>query len=407
MKKLIFALSIILVSCQKEDDTGIIETNIQCSTSKLEVKNYLDLSYNLFEIIHPKQVNNFVDGVNYGQSYISVDYNNDGFLDLVGFQIDFNDFRDREDSYTGYERKTNIKFYLGTCSGNLIEDKANSDKFLGLVHGRKILVGDYNNDSFVDFFLIGHGYDRAPYPGEFNKVLMSNSSGKYTETEYKDYVSFYHGGASGDFDNDGDLDVFVIDAGRGRSLMFTNNNGVLTPNPSLIDQSLMSEMFNAEMVDFNKDGYLDLVLGGHDYSYGSDDYNNTSKIILGNGVSFTNNTVISVPPSINGQGVVLGFQVFDFNNDGVNELIINKTGDGKEDVSNFYKGWSLQVLEYENGTLTDSTSDFIDIFYGNTRWSPWIDITSRDGNTYLINSISKSEGSYLEWKLTNGKFIKN
>lgn len=52
--------------------------------------------------------------------------------------------------------------------------------------------------------------------GEFLKSLISDGNGGFIEFEYTNLVSFYHGGATGDYDNDGDLDV-LVEAGRGQS----------------------------------------------------------------------------------------------------------------------------------------------------------------------------------------------
>ena len=55
--------------------------------------------------------------------------------------------------------------------------------------------------------------------------------------------------------------TIVVD-GRGKSLI---NGGVLSPSIDLIDQNLTKSMYNAELFDLNNDGYLDLIMGGHDW----------------------------------------------------------------------------------------------------------------------------------------------
>ena len=41
--------------------------------------------------------------------------------------------------------------FLGDCDGNFVSDPVNDQLFLGLVHGRKLLFGDFNEDQYVDF----------------------------------------------------------------------------------------------------------------------------------------------------------------------------------------------------------------------------------------------------------------
>ena len=97
---------------------------------------------------------------------------------------------------------------------------------------------------------------------------MSNGDGSFSDVDYQSFESFYHGGASGDIDNDGDLDIVAVDGGRGKSLIYKNLNGQLEPSEALIDQALMNQMYNAELIDINNDGFIDLIAGGHDWSWG-------------------------------------------------------------------------------------------------------------------------------------------
>mgnify|MGYP003896605131 CR=1 FL=1 len=215
-------------------------------------------SYDLFDIKYPLMLSGNInmdmsywlgEDWEYGFGGAFVDYNNDGILDIVGYRNNYDNYVDYPQGYTGYDRKQLIRFFIGDCNGNFTPDTQNDNIYYGLVHGRKFLIGDFNSDNYVDFFLIGHGYDKQPFPGEFNKSLISNGNGGYLETDYTSLESFYHGGASGDFDNDGDLDVLVTDAGRGKSAIFVNNNGVFNPTTQLINQNLMEGMYNAEFYD--------------------------------------------------------------------------------------------------------------------------------------------------------------
>ena len=250
---------------------------IDCSYWQRDIPDWEQTSYELFDIYYPQNyqdlgalLNNQWGGESgeYGLNVISVDYNNDGYIDIIGSYNDYSNFIDYPSDYYGYERKQLIRFYKGSCGGNFEVDELNDNKFLGLVHGRKILLGDFNNDNYVDLFLLGHGYDKQPFNGEFNKVLMSNGDGSFFDVDYQSFESFYHGGASGDIDNDGDLDIVAVDGGRGKSLIYQNLNGQLEPNETLIDQALMNQMYNAELFDINNDGFIDLIAGGHDWSWG-------------------------------------------------------------------------------------------------------------------------------------------
>ena len=358
-------------------------------------------SYDLFDIKYPLMLSGNInmdmsywlgEDWEYGFGGAFVDYNNDGILDIVGYRNNYDNYVDYPQGYTGYDRKQLIKFFIGDCNGNFTADTQNDNIYYGLVHGRKFLIGDFNSDNYVDFFLIGHGYDKQPFPGEFNKSLISNGNGGYLETDYTSLESFYHGGASGDFDNDGDLDVLVTDAGRGKSAIFVNNNGVFNPTTQLINQNLMEGMYNAEFYDINKDGFLDIISGGHDWTYGNvNTYDNTPLIIFGDGIDYINSETLRLPESsISGQGIVTDFNFYDLDGDNIEEIILTRTGDNQTDSNNFYNGWSIQVLKKSGTNYTDQTNSFINNFYEPTgSWIRWGHIRDKDndGKVEFFNTV--------------------
>lgn len=441
----VFLIFLFIFSCAKDDsgnsnisnqDDINIDNTSSCTLTQSEIPNWQNTSYELFDIYYPQNYLNLGTLLNnqwggesgeYGLNVISVDYNNDGYMDIIGSYNDYSNFIDYPSDYYGYERKQLIRFYKGNCEGNFEVDELNDSKFLGLVHGRKILLGDFNNDNYVDLFLLGHGYDKQPFNGEFNKVLMSNGDGSFFDVDYKSFESFYHGGASGDIDNDGDLDIVAVDGGRGKSLIYKNLNGQLEPNETLIDQTLMDQMYNAELFDINNDGYIDLIAGGHDWSWNQNPeceywecntYDNAPVIIYGDGIDFIDNSYVRLPQtSIYKQGIVTNFEFFDFDGNGQVEIILTRTGDNMNetpglpwDQTNFYKDWSVQVLEFNGQDYDDATLKYIDVNYGEEQWIRFTKIKDIDNDgileMYNTSNPYSDQNNYLEWKIINGKLIK-
>lgn len=431
---IILSLSI-NTSCKELDshDDLLDENEINClGLNNWEQVDFTKSHEELFYVRYPlnsdgtinkeviKKIVSDLDAANYGMNWISTDYNNDGLMDLVGQSFTWEGTVVREDGYKGYDRKTPIKFFKGKCDGTFEEDKVNSGKFLGLVHPRKLLQGDFNKDGFVDFFFVGHGYDVHPFPFEFPKSLISDGKGGFTEHDYVTEVSFFHGGTTGDFNNDGWLDVFLVDAGNGRSAIYLNNNGVLTPRRDLINQLNTGGKFNVGWHDINDDGKLDLLLGGHDWNE-KGEYPYTPTIIFGNGQDFLGEKDVLLPPTkLQSQGIMTDSKIFDIDGDGNKEIILARTGDNAIDPDNFYASWSLQILKINSdGSYTDRTTEYIENYHGSLKrvghdgpywidtWIPWLLIKNEGGLIKLSNSEAPSSPTYKEWILRDGFFHRN
>lgn len=167
---------------------------------------------------------------------------------------------------------------------------------------------------------------------------------------------------------------------------------------------MTQNLFNAELFDLNKDGFLDIIAGGHDWD--NEGYNKTPLIIYGDGVDFVGNDIFRMPQSnIESQGVVTDFEFYDLNDNGNYEIIISRTGDPYLNTSNFYKGWSIQVLELIENKYVEATEKFIDNFSGDDTWIVWLKMHEKSGVIKLTNAWPENDNFYKEWSLSNG-FLK-
>ena len=385
---------------------------IDCETRKIDPIEYNDISYKtgLFFQLDSNIVDDILDD-NCHQSYlvehIIFDYNFDGFLDLIYAP---NDYQSRDNRQL-------IQFYTGDCERNFNPDELNNNKFLGLVHLRKILLGDYNLDGFVDVLFIGHGWDRDDYPGEYPVILFGSQEGRFSENRLIDFVGYNHGGSSGDFDNDGDLDIilnttrlgdkqftYLVNDGSG-NFSSSNNIGVFT-------DPFLGAYVNSELYDINKDGNLDLFLMNEiemddmDEVIGRDYY---SELVLGNGNDF-NGKRINIPRVYEGTSVspyytVYDIEFFDLDSDGIDELIINRTTEN-------YIGWYIQIVKFTNDNFIDVTDTFI-----NENENEIEDLITyleiREINEEIILRTSRSKNcnsndsfNYYEWKLIGNTLIR-
>ncbi|HEX3660456.1 MAG TPA: CRTAC1 family protein [Acidobacteriaceae bacterium] len=125
---------------------------------------------------------------------------------------------------------------------------------------------DYDQDGLMDLFLVQSGATDAYKPEHplRSALYRNNGDGTFTDVTSKAGVGgeghYGQGVAVGDFDNDGYPDLYVT--GYGRAILYHNNgNGTftdVTAKAGVADEGQWST--SAAWVDFDKDGWLDLVV---------------------------------------------------------------------------------------------------------------------------------------------------
>src|SRR5438309_6971812 len=140
------------------------------------------------------------------------------------------------------------------------------DRFLIETMGGGVAFLDFDNDGLLDIFFVNGGETPGgKSPGPIKNALYRNlGNGKFENVATKagvDHNDFYGMGvAVGDFDNDGFPDLYVT--GFPISALFHNNgNGTFT---DITDRAQVRNAgrwaASAAWFDFDRDGYLDLVV---------------------------------------------------------------------------------------------------------------------------------------------------
>ena len=125
---------------------------------------------------------------------------------------------------------------------------------------------DYDQDGLMDLFLVQTGATEAYKPDHplRSALYHNNGDGTFTDVTAKAGVGgeghYGQGVAVGDYENDGYPDLYVT--GYGRAILYHNNgDGTftdVTAKAGVADEGQWST--SAAWVDFDKDGWLDLVV---------------------------------------------------------------------------------------------------------------------------------------------------
>ena len=267
------------------------------------------------------------------------------------------------------------------------------------VHARKALTGDFNGDARPDLFVLATGYDVDPFPGESNYVLLSSSDGYVQGAGLDSIVGYHHGGASADIDADGDLDVFVTENFKGPFFLLNNGSGTFRKDTERIqDINYEAGIYTAELVDVDQDGYVDLLVAGHEYT------GFRTQVLWGSESGIYSSARGTLLPLVAGNGVVVDIDVADTDGDGDRDIVVNRTGDFSG--AGFYDGYYVQLLSQAGSrSFTDVTaSHFANNQDLRAEWFDWIRVYDMDDDGDLdvvvddVESFATRGARDLAWE---------
>jgi hypothetical protein len=233
-------------------------------------------------------------------------------------------------------------------------------------------LGDFDNNGYLDFWVSDQGYENPQqnyYPGAPMGIVYF-----YKDSVVIKYIpnstDFNHSAASGDIDNDGDIDLLSID-----SKYINDGLGNFTKSNS-ISENIKAGYFHNQLYDLDNDGKLDALFGGSEifgdsiYDASPRKYNGNNRIYWGNGLgnfSYSNTTALPLTyqQTKDTFTIVDDFNFMDFNNDGFQDIIV---------LRSCWKGvgYYIQFLQNnKNKTFTEVTEEYIDNYrYNNPTGKP-------------------------------------
>jgi hypothetical protein len=184
---------------------------------------------------------------------VFADYNNDGFPDIFCTVSESNN--------------SSNDMLLKNNGDGTFSDVTSQAGILPLNNGRAICFGDYDNDGDLDLF-ISRGGDEFPVK---QTLYRNNGDGTFTDVTDQAGVGVVvnnRAAAWGDYDNDGYLDLYIVNSGsdpegKGANYLFrSNRNGTFTDVASSagVQDLVVNRGRGCAWGDYDNDGFLDLFV---------------------------------------------------------------------------------------------------------------------------------------------------
>ncbi len=218
----------------------------------------------------------------------TADFNGDGLLDVY--------FSLHEEPNLLYQNQGGLTFSAATTPP--LDDDGQS---LGCAWG------DYNGDSQLDLFVSNHETPSRLYRNEGAGNFSDQTQAILFETAPTFQGLFF------DHDRDGDLDLYVSNDKQDPNRFYLNEVGMLTEVGALNGAGIVIDSMGVGCGDLNRDGYLDLYLTNTEEG--------GSAVLL---ISDTQGGFVdqSVPYGLNHPHTTWGAPIFDYDNDGYEDLFV-------------------------------------------------------------------------------------
>ena len=290
-----------------------------------------------------------------------------------------------------------------TTGINFINDLVSTDdfnvyKYRNFYNGGGVALGDINNDGLQDIYLTSNLKE--------NKLYLNKGGFKFEDISEKANVAGTKAWSTGvsmvDINADGYLDIYVCNSGDvkgdNKQNEFFINNGDLTFTERASDLGLDDKGFSthASFFDYDNDGDLDVYLLNNSYqaigSFNLTKNERPKRDVLGGDKLFENKDglFIDVSEKAGIYGSVIGFglgvTVGDMNNDGWQDIY----------VSNDFFERDYLYINNQDGTFKECLTSSINSISGASMGADAADINNDGYNDIFITEMLPSEYDRLK-----------
>jgi len=355
-----------------ENSNSLISIN-KTTSRYLRARNNCDVAKSIDEVYKQAFDHELSDHL-----FAFADLNQDNKLDLIqGFE---------EEPYNTTNIRQPVDYRVFMSDGSSFPEK------LPNLIARKILVQDFNDDGRHDVVFLNTGPHKPPRPGLTNRILLSEPNG-YLFRELPGGSRISHGGAAGDLDRDGDVDIIVANGQQENVQMLINLGNGKFKSKTLYSK-FAAHPYTAEVWDVDQDGLLDIIFGvpakGFYVSYGKPSKPDNPKFERPMNYAFeVLNDRLPLDFAFEKQNQKNGLDIY---------ILDSRLG------PNSYRGWGINSVKINSRRQANLVNVFDFDPGDNYHWNPWIDVCDLDGDG-STELVSNKIGRDNMWALKQPKQI--